>query len=274
MQMQILSIFPTQPSNTLSEAREKECALLGLQVLHPLPGICVPRTRWSWHSKLIFWTKTFCHLWGKQSQRKRLQEVVQLVFLLRRKRVKKEQLQFTWGILTDQLLQPQKEVHYNTPGYRAVDIAKLIMRIWWGNKSLVTLNSTCRNRNKALPHDAGSQGINVVIMMLWHPGTTLWNDNTGLPREVCSQRTPIFGTALLQEASNHKYGDNVWHRGPNKIQTKLPELQIKMRRASLGALVCFYYTKLLACGDIDYIFMGRRRKTVELLYNSKQLFNL
>lgn len=45
--------------------------------------------------------------------------------------------------------------------------------------------------------DIGNQGIEVGIKMLSPPATTLWNDNTVLPREVCSQKTPIYGTAFL-----------------------------------------------------------------------------
>jgi len=61
-------------------------------------------------------------------------------------------------------------------------------------------------------YDTGSRSIDVGIKMLSPPGTTLCNDNTVLPREVCSQRIFIFGTAFLQKASNHKYGDNAQHR--------------------------------------------------------------
>lgn len=48
------------------------------------------------------------------------------------------------------------------------------------------------------------QSTHVETEMLSPPGMTLWNDNIVPPREVCSQRTPIFGTAFLQKASNHK----------------------------------------------------------------------
>ena len=72
-----------------------ESALLGLQILHPLPGIPCSKDKMVLALQTHLLDQDFLQLRVKQSQRERLQKVLQLVFFLRGKRVQKEQLQFT-----------------------------------------------------------------------------------------------------------------------------------------------------------------------------------
>lgn len=92
-------------------------------------------------------------------------------------------------------------------------------------------------------------------------GTTLWNDNVVLRREVCSQRKPIFGTAFLLQALGHNYGENVLVQGTNGSPNPAFQTASKEKRSLTNISDCWaaLTTPNYLLVETDCVFMGRRK---------------
>lgn len=206
-----------------------EYALSCLQVLHPLPGIP--------HSKnkmfLAFWThlleKDFLFHCGWNNQRgKDSTKFFSIFFSLEEKGFKRDGLSSLQTSSEIGCCSHRKEstvasqstcsghcqtYHENMTGQQIPGYLKQQMQ---------------EQKQDSATCDTGNWGTAVGIRVS-HSRTAWWKSNTVPPREVCSQGTPIFGTALLQKASNRKYGNNIQYRGTNKTQLKPSKLQVKMK---------------------------------------------